>query len=98
MEPKDLNGLNEFGERLKGLIFEQGYQTVEQFAHENSIPKGSLSKILNGKVDPKLSTLERLAKALDISAGQLLDFKSRQAMLVMEKPPASPRPKRKKSG
>ncbi len=98
MERSHLSGVKEFGDRLKALIFEQGYQTVEQFAHENAIPKGSLSKILNGKVDPKLSTLVKLATALGVSNSQLLDFHSRnQPALVMEKPNLPSRTKRKKT-
>ena len=91
----DLNTLKALGETIKRQITLKGYATMELFAHENDIPKGTLSKILNGKVDPKATTLFRIAKGLemdlpDLFRGGPLDSWN------MEKPKSRHRAKRKK--
>ena len=67
---------------------------MEVFAHENDIPKGTLSKILRGKVDPKLTTLYRIAKGLDMTITELFSNGPTESW-VMEKPKGY-RAKRKK--
>lgn len=77
------------GQTIKRQITAKGYATVEVFAHENSIPKGTLSKILNGKVDVKVSTLFRIAHALGIAVPALFPSHNVPDSWVMERP-ASP--------
>jgi predicted transcriptional regulator len=77
------------GQAIKRQIAAKGYATVEVFAHEHSIPKGTLSKILNGKVDAKVSTLFRIASALGIAVQDLFSSQAVQGNWVMERP-ASP--------
>lgn len=60
------------GERIKGRIDGSDYPSVERFAHENRIPKSTLSELLNGKNDPKLSTLAKICAGLEISLSELL--------------------------
>lgn len=60
------------GERIKTLVGRRGYPSVELFAHENSIAKSTLSEILNGKNDPKLTTLAKICAGLEISLSELL--------------------------
>jgi transcriptional regulator with XRE-family HTH domain len=45
--------------------------SIELFAHENHIPKSTLSEILNGKNDPRLSTLAKICSGLDIRLADL---------------------------
>lgn len=59
--------------RLKQLRQEKGL-TLEKLAYENGLAKGNLSEIEKGKIDPKLSTLARIASGLDIPLRDLLDF------------------------
>lgn len=47
--------------------------TQEQLAHRSGVQAGEISRIEHGKRDPQVSTVERLAKALEITLGQLLD-------------------------
>jgi transcriptional regulator with XRE-family HTH domain len=60
------------GERIKTLVLRHGYNSIELFAHENRIPKSTLSELLNGKNDPKLSTLAKICAGLEISLSELL--------------------------
>ena len=60
------------GEKLKQRILKNGYETVELFAHENGIPKSTLSELLSGKNDPRLTTLLKMCAALDILPADLL--------------------------
>jgi len=47
--------------------------TQEQVAERSGVQAGEVSRIETGKRDPKVSTLERLAKAVETKPGRLLD-------------------------
>src|SRR6187402_2916705 len=61
------------GERIRSRILASGVKSVERFAHENEIPKSTLSELLNGKNDPRLTTLAKICAGLEISLADLLD-------------------------
>lgn len=48
-------------------------QTVEQFCWENDLNKATLSNFINNKKDFRVSTLARIAEALDMSLKISLD-------------------------
>ena len=54
------------------MVRGRGYASIELFAHENRIPKSTLSELLNGKNDPKLSTLAKICAGLEITLAELL--------------------------
>jgi transcriptional regulator with XRE-family HTH domain len=60
------------GDRIRDMVRGRGYPSIELFAHENHIPKSTLSELLNGKNDPKLSTLAKICAGLEISLSELL--------------------------
>lgn len=47
--------------------------TQEEVAHRSGVHATEVSRIESGKRDPQVSTLERLAKAVEVKPGQLLD-------------------------
>ena len=47
--------------------------TQEQVAERSGVQAGEISRIEHGKRDPKVSTLEKLAAALEVPPGRLLD-------------------------
>ncbi len=47
--------------------------TQEQVAERSGVQAGEVSRIEAGKRDPRVSTLERLAKAVELKPGQLLE-------------------------
>jgi transcriptional regulator with XRE-family HTH domain len=47
--------------------------TQEEVAERSGVQAGEVSRIERGKRDPKVSTVERLAAAVEVSPGQLLD-------------------------
>ena len=52
--------------------------TQEQVAERSGVHATEVSRIEAGKRDPQVSTVEKLAKAVELSPGQLLDgFKAR---------------------
>jgi transcriptional regulator with XRE-family HTH domain len=61
------------GTRIKDRILGSGVRSVEKFALENGIPKSTLSELLNGKNDPRLTTLAKICAGLDIPLSDLLD-------------------------
>ncbi|HSQ41488.1 MAG TPA: helix-turn-helix transcriptional regulator [Fibrobacteraceae bacterium] len=59
---------------LKNLLRLQKFPTFEKFAHECGIPKSTLSQILNHTRDPRLGTLEQIAKALRLRVPDLFQL------------------------
>jgi transcriptional regulator with XRE-family HTH domain len=47
--------------------------TQEQVAERSGVYAGEISRIEAGKRDPQVSTVARLAKAVEMKSGQLLD-------------------------
>jgi transcriptional regulator with XRE-family HTH domain len=62
-----------------------GYKTVELFAHENGLNKGSLSRLLNGLREPRIGTLVRISRALNLPLSQLVE-EDTPSLLAAERP------------
>ncbi len=61
-----------FGIRLREAREHLGL-TQEEVAQRSGVHATEVSRMEAGKRDPKISTLRRLAKAVEVKAGQLLD-------------------------
>jgi transcriptional regulator with XRE-family HTH domain len=61
-----------FGTNLREAREKLGL-TQEQVAQRSGVHSTEVSRIEGGKRDPKISTLERLAKAVEVKPGRLLD-------------------------
>jgi len=61
-----------FGTRLREARERLGL-TQEEVAQRSGVHATEVSRIEAGKRDPQISTLRRLAKAVDVKPGQLLD-------------------------
>ena len=48
--------------------------SLERLAYENDIPKSTISRIEQGIVEARISTLERIANGLECRVKDLLDF------------------------
>jgi transcriptional regulator with XRE-family HTH domain len=98
-----LDVLKHFGERVREKILRKGYASVELFAHENHIPKSTLSEILNGKNDPKLTTMAKICSGLEITQSDLFQDPSlntwvqESAPAYISRKPSQGRKPRKKS-
>lgn len=91
-----MNPLESLGQSIKSHIAAKGYATIEAFAHEHAIAKGTLSKIVNGKVDAKVSTLLRISQALGISPSEFFPAHPVPENWVMERPVSAYRAGKKK--
>ena len=58
-------------ENIRKEIALAGYRTIELFAHEHCIDKSTLSRIISGQREPKVSTILRISRALDIQVALL---------------------------
>ena len=58
--------------KLKALRARQGL-TQEQLAEKSGVSRTYLARLETGRQDPTLSTLEKLAQALGVKAGRLLE-------------------------
>jgi transcriptional regulator with XRE-family HTH domain len=61
-----------FGIRLREARERLGL-TQEEVAQRSGVHATEISRMEAGKRDPKISTLRRLAKAVEVKPGQLLD-------------------------
>jgi DNA-binding phage protein len=59
---------------LKHILRTLGYQTFERFAHEHQIPKSTLSQLIHHTRNPRLSTMDAVAKALGVSLSALFSL------------------------
>jgi transcriptional regulator with XRE-family HTH domain len=65
------NVKRQFGERVRKLRKQRGWMLVE-LSVETGIGRVFLSNLENGKHEPKLGTIKKLAKAFGLTASQLL--------------------------
>lgn len=70
--PRDNDLLAVLGKNIGKFIKKRGYSTAEEFAWEIKIPKTTLSRIMRGKGDVRISKLNIIAKALDVKIDDLL--------------------------
>ncbi len=62
------------GKRVSILIAEKGYKSPYAFWLEHGddgLSRANLNYLLNGKTDPKISTLRRIAEGLEIDLAEL---------------------------
>ena len=67
---KTLHLVEKFGDIVKKNR-EKFYKSRRLFAYEYDLDSGNLTRIENGKIDPKLTMLWRIAEALNIPLSQL---------------------------
>jgi len=61
-----------FGNTLKSLRIEKGF-TQEKLAELSNLDVTFISKMENGKLQPSLTTIISISKALGVSASYLID-------------------------
>lgn len=69
---KTLQLIKEFGKTLKKQRKTHTKKSQTLFAYEYELDSGNLSRIENGKIDPKLTMLWRIAEALGIPLSELI--------------------------
>jgi DNA-binding Xre family transcriptional regulator len=70
--PKDDELLATIGRNIAKFIEKRGYESQEQFAWQIEVPKTTLSRIIRGKGDVRISKLAKIAKALKVKVDDLL--------------------------
>jgi transcriptional regulator with XRE-family HTH domain len=60
------------GSNLRAARKRRGW-TQEELSEHSDVQQGEISRIEAGKRNPNVSTLEKLAVALEVSPGQLLE-------------------------
>jgi len=70
---KDEQYFQQLGARIKQLREEKGLDQ-RAFAFECEIGRTQLYMIENGKTNPRLLTLMKIAKGLEVSLGELVDI------------------------
>ncbi len=76
MEQKDKNLTKDLGRYLKKLREKKGI-SLNLFAYENDLTTATVSRIENGLVDAKISTLVKYAKGLEVPLENLFtDFEA----------------------
>lgn len=72
-ESTDSDFLNKLGQRIQTLRKEKGW-TQKDLAYRIGMEVSNLSVIENGKSNPQVLTLIRIAGALEIEPKEILDF------------------------
>ena len=72
MEKRNKDPLAPMRKKVRAKIFES-YPTVEQFCWDKDLNKATVSNFLRGKKDFQLSTLIKIADALDMKLTIRLD-------------------------
>lgn len=63
----------ELGEKINSIIKAKNLKTRE-FAHDADMDVENLRKYIKGRQEMRVSTMLKIAKALDVSVGELFDF------------------------
>ncbi len=61
------------GNKIKAIRKEKGIR-AEQLANDSGLSESYISRLENGKQSPTLSTLEKLAKAMDVPVIAFFSF------------------------
>ena len=69
---RDNKLIAQFGKHLKKIREERGL-SQEELANDSDIPINQVGRIERGEINPSLSTLHSIAKALKIKLAQLMD-------------------------
>ena len=66
--------IDKIGEKVHQAILNAGYESLYDYRIncDDALPKSTLSDIVNGKSDPKISTLLQIARTLKIDVEELL--------------------------
>lgn len=64
--------VGELGKNLRATRQKLGL-TQEELAQRSGVQAGEISRIERGKRDPQISTVEKLARALELPTGRLFD-------------------------
>ncbi len=70
---RDKKHLEKFGKHIRMLRLSKGLSQV-QLEFESEISKNQIGNIERGEINPTISTLKRIAKALGVQPKDLLDF------------------------
>ena len=66
LRSSDLDGIKKFGQNLRKIRKEKGI-SMQQLAHQAEIELSQIYRIETGKINPKLSTIINIAKALNVN-------------------------------
>ena len=69
---KTLQLITEFGKTLKKVRETHTRKSQTMLAYEYDLDSGNLSRIENGKIDPKLTMLWRISEAIGLPLSQLI--------------------------
>ncbi len=70
---RDQKLINRFGEHVRAIRKKKGF-TMTELSYKAGVEYRQISNIETGKVNCTISTLNALAKALDIPLKELMDF------------------------
>lgn len=70
--PKDEKLLTTLGQNLSKALKKSPYPSVEQFCWDQDLSKSTLSRMLRGQVDVRISKLHKISQTLGVSIDKLL--------------------------
>ena len=74
VDPKKSKILKDFGANLERLIYKK-FRSRDAFLKDQDIYKANLHRLINGEVDPHLTTLHKIADRLGVPVKELFPGK-----------------------
>jgi transcriptional regulator with XRE-family HTH domain len=71
MGPKETASKKLLGKRVEAAVFAAGYSSPDEFARGIGLPRSTFFKLRQGTLDPRFSTILKIAKGLGLSLSAL---------------------------
>lgn len=79
--------------RIGQGILDMGYSGQDNFARSIGVPRATVHRLLKANLDPRLSTLEKVAEGLDIPLATLLNTSKTETSLQQQPERSNKSPK-----
>jgi transcriptional regulator with XRE-family HTH domain len=97
MSSKDTALKRQLGKRVDAAVLAAGYGSADEFARGIGLPRSTFFKLRKGTLDPRFSTLMKIAKGLGVTLSALVgDERGPTKSLQPSTPPSVPIPPGKK--
>ncbi|MBC8988406.1 helix-turn-helix transcriptional regulator [Pedobacter sp. N36a] len=73
LNPSELITLKDFGENIRRIRLEKQW-TMEYLANQANVELSQIYRIEKGKINPKLTTIVILCKALEVNPEQIISI------------------------
>ena len=93
MGSKDADSRKLLGKRVEQAVSAAGYASPDEFARGIGLPRSTFFKLRRGTLDPRFSTLMKIARGLDLPISALVgDEREKNVLATDERPEPGAKP------